>query len=187
MCVDALRPNEFPVVHPGVTALGKPSLIVAEWLAMSRGRVLLVRGAVADVTVQHNESGTLFGFPEDVDGVLDALDVVGVADAQDVPTVIQKPACNVLSESDARIALDGDVVVVVDPAEIIEAQVTSQGRGFRRDAFHHAAITANRINIVVENFKTGAVVTIGEPLFRDTHSHARGDALPQWAGRGLNA
>src|SRR5262249_42323668 len=127
------------------------------------------------------------GFAEDVQGILNAFDIVGVTDAQDVPTVTQKPGCNVLSESDARIALDGDVVVVVDPAKIIETQVTGQGRGFRCDAFHHAAIAANRVNIIVEDFKTGPVVTIGEPLLGNAHSHARGDALSQRAGRGLNA
>src|SRR5262245_36939627 len=120
MFVDAVGHKEFRVLGPAVTALGKPNLVVSKWLAMSRGCVLFVRGAVADVTVEHNESGTLFGFAEDVEGALNAFDVVGVTDAQDVPTVTQKPSCDVLSEGDARVTLDGDVVVVVDPAKIIE-------------------------------------------------------------------
>src|SRR4030095_9218675 len=114
------------LVGPAVAARGEPDLIVSEWLAVSRGRVLLVRGAVADVTVENNEGGAFLGLAKDVPGVLDALDVVGVADAQDVPPVGQKPRLDVFSKSDARFTLDGDVVVVVDPAKVVETEVACQ-------------------------------------------------------------
>src|SRR5262245_30903998 len=113
MFVDAVGHKELRVLGPAVTALGKPNLVVSEWLAMSRGRVLLVRGAVADVTIEHNESGPFLGFAEDVEGILNAFDVVGVTDAQDVSTVNQKPSCNIISDSDACIAVDDDVDYVL--------------------------------------------------------------------------
>ena len=53
---------------------------------------------------------------------LDAIEIVGIADAQHVPAVGQEPRGDVLGEGDVGLALDGDVVVVVDPAEVVEAR-----------------------------------------------------------------
>ena len=125
--------------------------------------------------------------PEDLQSVLDAIDVVGVADAQDVPAVTQEPGGDVLREGDARVAFDGDVVVVVDPAEVVQAQVAGQRRRLRRDALHQAAVAANGIDVVVEDVEARPVVAVGEPLLGDGHAHARGDPLPERTGGGLDA
>jgi hypothetical protein len=90
------------------------------------GGVLLVRRAVADVAVQNDEGRPALGLPEDLQRVLDALDVVGVADPQHVPAVAQEAGRDVFGEGDARVAFDGDVVVVVDPAEVVEAEMAGQ-------------------------------------------------------------
>src|SRR4029450_1731053 len=95
MFVDAVGHKKLRVLWPAVAALGEADLLVSEWLAVSRGCVLLMRGAVADVTVENNEGGAFLGLSEDVEGVLDALNIVGVADAQDVPPVGQKPRLDV--------------------------------------------------------------------------------------------
>ena len=185
--VDAIGHKKLRVLGPAIGVLGEPDLLVAERLAVGRGSVLLVRGAVADVAVQNNERGPVLRLAKDVEGVLDALDVVGVADPQDVPAVSQKSRLDVLCKGDARVPLDGDVVVVVDPAKVVEAQVTGQRRCFRRDALHQAAVSANGIDVVVEDLKAGPVVPVGEPLLGDGHADARRNALSKWTGRRLNA
>jgi hypothetical protein len=119
--------------------------------------------------------------------MLDALDVVGIADPQDVPVVGQKTGGDVLRERDLGIALDGDMVVVPDPAKVIEAKMTCQRGRFRRDAFHHAAIAAHGIDVVIENVETGFVVAVGQPFLRDGHADARGHALAERASGGLDA
>ena len=86
-----------------------------------------------------------------------------------------------------RVAFDGDVVVVVDPAEVVEAEMAGQRRRFRRDAFHHAAVAADGIDVVVEDVEARPVVAAGQPLLRDGHADAGGDALPERAGGGLDA
>src|SRR4030095_8923279 len=172
------------LVGPAVAARGEPDLIVSEWLAVSRGRVLLVWGAVADVTVENNEGGAFLGLAEDVEGVLDALNIVGVGDAQDVPPVGQKPRLDVLCKGDARFALDGDVVVVVDPAKVVETQVTGQRRCLGSNSLHHAAVSTHRINIVIENIEARPVVTVGEPLLGNAHSEARGNSFAEGTGGG---
>ena len=58
---------------------------------------------------------------------------------------------------------------------------------FGGDAFHHAAVAADGVNIVVEDFEPGLVVTAGEPFLGDGHADARGDSLSERAGGGFNA
>src|SRR5688572_8011016 len=92
---------------------------------------LLIRGAIADMAVENNKCRPLFRLPEDPEGVLDTINVVGVANAQDVPPIGEKACRDVLSESDTCVTLDGDVVVIEDPAKIIETQMARQGGRFR--------------------------------------------------------
>src|SRR5262249_44165898 len=119
--------------------------------------------------------------------VLDAVNVIGVTDTQDIPPVSQKSRFDVLGKSDSRIPLDSDVVVVVDPANVVEGKVTGQRRRFRSNSLHQASISANGINIVVENLKPRPFIPFREPLLGNAHSYARRNALPEWTGRCFNA
>src|SRR5262249_171384 len=85
-------------------------------------------------------------------------------------------------ERDIGFAFYGDVIVVVDPAEVIELQVSRDRGCLARDSFHHAAIAAERVNSIAEQFKTWLVVPRGEPLFGNSHAHTRGHALSQRTG-----
>src|SRR5262245_43549576 len=81
----------------------------------------------------------------------------------------------------------GDVVVVPDPAKVVEAQMARQRRRLRRDAFHHAAVAAHGIDAVVKDVEARPVVALGEPLLGDGHAHAGGHPLPEWTTGGLDA
>ena len=153
---------------------------------MRRGGILLMRRAVADVAVQDDEGRAILGLVKDVERVLDPVDVVGIAHPQRVPPVTQEPGRDVLRKGDARVAFDRDVVVVVDPAEVIEREMTRQRRRLRRHALHHVAIAANRVDVVPEDLEVGAIVAVGEPRLGNGHAHAGGDALPQRPGGGLD-
>src|SRR5262249_4458555 len=120
---DGVGHKELGVFGPAVAALGEPNLVVSQRFAVSCSCVLLMRGTVADVTVQNNKGGPFFGLTEDVEGMLNTLDVVSVADTQHIPSVGKKSCLNVFGEGDARGALDGDVVVVVDPAKVVEPEM----------------------------------------------------------------
>src|SRR4051812_27883162 len=85
------RNQELGVLGPSVVAFGEANLLLAERLAMSRGGILLVWRAVADMAVQNDEGWTPLGLLKDIESLLDALDVVGVADAQNVPSVSHEP------------------------------------------------------------------------------------------------
>ena len=87
MLVDAVGDQKLRVLGPAVSALGEADLLFAERFAVGFGRVLFVRRAIADVAVENDERWAALGLPEDIQRLLDAFNVVGVAHAQNVPAV----------------------------------------------------------------------------------------------------
>src|SRR5262245_61474348 len=57
---------------------------------------------------------------------------------------------------------------------------------FRRYALHQTTISANGVNVVVENLEVGFIEAAGEPLLADGHADARGNTLAQGACGGLD-
>ena len=78
-----------------------------------------------------------------------------------------------------------DVVVVPDPAEIIETEMTGERGSFGSNAFHHATVAADGVDVVIEDFKTWSVVSVGEPFLGDRHADAGRDTLAERAGGGF--
>ena len=154
---------------------------------MGFGGVLFVRRTVTDVAVEHNERRPAFRLAEYRERVFDAVNVVGIADPQDIPTIREKSRGDIFGKRDTRIAFDADVVVVPNPTEIIEAEMAGQRGSFGRDAFHHAAVTANGVDVVVEDIEARVVVSVGEPFPGDGHADTGGDALSERAGRRLDS
>ena len=138
------------------------------------------------MAVEDDEGGPASGLLKDLERVCDPIDVVGVGDAQHVPPVGQEPGGDILGEREVGAALDGDVVVVEDPAEVIEAQVAGERCRLGADAFHQAAVAADGVDVVVEHLEAWFVVAIGEPPLGDGHADAGRDALAQRAGSRLH-
>src|SRR3974390_1021164 len=143
-------------------------------------------GAVANVTIKNDEGRAIRGLAKNGQRVLNPVDVVGVAHAENVPTVTEKSCRDVLRKGDARIAFDRDVIVVIDPAEVVQGEMARQRRCFGSHALHHAAIAANRVDVVAKDLEVGAFVTVGEPRLGYGHAYARRDTLPEWSSCGLD-
>ena len=186
MLAHAVGHQELRVLGPTVRALGEPDLFLAERLAVRGGSVLPVGRAVADVAVEDDQRGPAFGAPERTQRVLDEIDVICVADPQHVPVVAHEPGRYVLGKRDLRAAFDRDVVVVVDPAQVVEAEMPRERRGLRTDALHQAAVAANGVDVIREHVEAGLVVSRREPLLRDRHADTGRDTLPERPGRGLD-
>jgi len=105
--------------------------------------------------------------------------VVGIGYARDIPAVAEKTRRHILGESDAGRALDADVVVVVNPAQVGKLEVAGQGRRLAADPFHHVAVAAQGVHLMLEQIVTGTVVSGRQPAFRDGHADARRHALPK--------
>jgi hypothetical protein len=71
------------------------------------------------------------------------------------------------------------VIVVVDPAQIVEGEMAGERRGLGANPFHQATIAANRIDVVVEQIEARLVVTAAKPFPRNSHADAGGDALTE--------
>ena len=93
---------------------------------MRRGGILQIWRTIADMAVEDDESGSILRFRKDSEGMLDPIDVIGIANSQNIPTVAQEPSSDVLGKCDVCVAFDGDVIVVVDPAEIVELEVAGK-------------------------------------------------------------
>ncbi len=154
---------------------------------MGGGGVHLVRRAVADVRV-HDDQGRPLGFVGEVlQRGLDLRDVVGVLDPGDVPAVALEAGGDVVLVGEIGVPVDRDVVVVVEPAEVVEALVAGDRGRLVRDALHQAAVARDRVDVVAEELEAGAVEVRRLPLRGDRHPHAGRDPLAQRARRGLDA
>ncbi len=148
--------------------------------------ILLVRRAVADMALDDDQGRPVVGALGVGDRVGDPLAVVGVADPLDLPAIAEKAGGDILAEGERGVALDRDVVAVVDPAEVAEPQMAGERGRLAADALHHAAVAAQRVDVVVEDVEAGPVEVPGQPIGGDRHADAVGDALAERAGRGLD-
>ena len=150
-------------------------------------RARLVRRSVADDAVHHDQRRTLALGPKRIEGGAQRAQVVGVGDVLHRPAVAGEPGRHVLGERQAGGALDGDLVVVVDPAQVGQLQVPGQRGGLGADALHQAAVAAQRVDVVVEQLVAGPVEGGGLPQPGDGHADAGGDPGAQRAGGALHA
>ena len=102
-------------------------------------------------------------------------------------TLLGKTGGGVLRKGELSTALDGDLVVVVNPTEVTELEVSSDRRGFVADAFHDIAVRTDRIHVVLEQIEGRAIVTSGVPFRGHRHANAVTNALTQRPRRRLDA
>src|SRR5438132_2011589 len=113
-------------------------------------------------------------------GLFQLLTIIGVADALHVPMIPHETRRHVVAERQSRIALNGNAIVVVDPDEIAETQMPSQRRRLTGDAFHHAAIPAQRHDVVRDDLVPWTIVVRAQPAARHGHADTGGHTLSQW-------
>ena len=148
--VDAVGDEELGVLRPAVIPLCELDLFLAERLAVGGVGVLLVGRTPGDVAVDDDQRRPIIRLLEDLQGPVQHRRVVGVAHAGDVPAVADEPGGDVLAEGQLGVAFDGDLVVVVDPAEVRQLEVRGQRGGLAGDALHHATVAADGVDVVVE-------------------------------------
>ncbi len=153
---------------------------------MRSARILLVRGTVGDMAVHNNEGGPVGGILEGLERPLKEVEIIRITYPCDVPAVAHEAGGHVFAEGPVGVALDGDLVVVVDPAEVRELQMPSERGGFTGDPLHEVAVAAEDVDIIIEQLKSGSVEVLGHPPARHSHAHARRHALPQWSSRSFH-
>ena len=151
-----------------------------------RGVVFAGR-AVANMTVHDDHRRPVIGGQKFFIGRCQLAELVGVLHMGDVPPIGLEPLSHVLGEGDVRVAVNGHVVVVEDPAQVRQLEMASKRGGLTADAFHQAAFAAERVNIEVEDVEARLVVGSAKPFAGHGHADACRQTLPKRAGRGFNA
>src|SRR4029077_19758752 len=129
--------QELGVGRPTVRLLHKLNLLFAQRLAVRRTRVLTMRRTIADMTINNYDRWSARRARGISERVLNAIQIIGIPDTNDVPSIRQKSPGDVFGERDIGFAFDSDVIVVIDPAQIIELQVPGNRGCLTRDSFHH--------------------------------------------------
>ena len=104
-----------------------------------------------------------------------------------MPAVGRKARGHILAHGDVRVALDGDVVVVVEQDQLAQAQRARQGRSLGGDALHHAAVAADGVGVVIDDRESRAVELGRQVRLGHRKAHGVGHALAQRAGGRLHA
>lgn len=112
--------------------------------------------------------------------------MVAVLDDDDVPAVSLVALGNILSEGNVGVAVNGNVVVVVDSNEVAELEVASQGAGLTGNALHQAAIAEEAVGVVVREGEAGLVEDGGGVSLGHGQTDGIADTLTQRAGGDLD-
>ena len=149
--------------------------------------VLLVRRAIADVAVDNDERGPVGAIEKGFERVMQKLQIIGVTHAGDVPAVAGKAHSDIFSEGEVGFAFNGDAVVVVNPAQVAEPKMPGERCRFSGNAFHHVAVAADGIYVVIEQLVARFIEVRRLPALRNRHAHGVADALTQWPGGGFHS
>ena len=103
MLAHAVRHQKFGVLGPAVAALGEAYLLLAERLAVGGAGVVLMRGAIADVTLDDDQGRHIVGAPKGLDRLRQPLSIIGVADALHVPAIGEETRRDIVAESQIRV------------------------------------------------------------------------------------
>ena len=142
MLTHSVRHQELRIFRPAVEFLGQPDFFFAQRFAVSGIGVLLVRRSVADVAVDDDQRRPVCGLVERFKRPRQHFEIIGVGHASDVPSVAHKTRRHIFAERPVRRTIERDVIVVVDPAEIGEFQMSGKRSGFAADAFHQIAVAS---------------------------------------------
>jgi hypothetical protein len=176
--------------------LGRGDLICAEGAAVNRLRALLVRRGVADQRLEDDERGLarlgLAVLDRRVQR-LDVLDVLarrGPVDVQHLPAVRLVAGGHVFRERDVRVALDRDLVRVVDRDQVAELLVARERGSLARHALLQIAVARDDIHEVVERALARGSLGVEEAALVARcirEADGRGETLSERTGRDLDA
>ena len=76
------------------------------------------------MAVHEDQRRLIISGEERVVGSREFIEVVGARHLNDFPAIRIEPLRHVLGEGDVRVAVDGHIVVVEDPAQVRELQVS---------------------------------------------------------------
>src|SRR6185312_1686455 len=183
----AIWNEELCILRPAINTLGAANFIFAQGLTVSFFGVLLFGGSISNVAVNNNECRSVVSLLKYIDGAGQQFQVVGIAYPRDVPAISHKSGSDIFTECQLGFAFNGDVVIVIKPAEIAQLEMARERCRLTGDALHHVPIATDGIHVVIEQLSLWRVEMCSLPLGGNRHAYTVGHTLAQRAGGGLNA
>ena len=134
------------------------------------GAGVLSLAAKTNVAINNNQSWSSLCLTSHTKRAHHRVHIIGVAYTQHIPSVSQVASAWIIAVRKIRLAFNGDVIVVVNPNQIIQLQMARDTASLAAHAFHHAAVTTNRVCAEIKNLKAWAIECCGQPLL--CHRHA---------------
>src|SRR5438105_14391544 len=104
---------------------------------------------------------------------------------QDLPAVRLETLRRIICERELGRAVDRYAVVVVEADELPEPEVSGEGRGLVRQTFHHVALAAYEVRVMVDDLVPWLVEYRREVCLGERHSHRVADPLARGTRRRL--
>src|ERR1700756_2196391 len=183
---NAIRDEELCIFRPAIGPLGQSNLTFSQRLTMGGARVLFTWGAIGDVSIHDDQCRAVGSVQKSLIGTSQHFEIIRVADPRYVPAIAHEARGDVFTECEIRVSFDGDVIVIINPAEVSQFQVPGQRCGFARHPFHHVAISAHGINAEVEHLELWPIEMRFHPAFRNGHAYTVGHTLSERSGGGFN-
>ena len=184
--IDLFGNEERRLEGPTGLLLRRLQRFVAERFAVRLLGVLLVWRADADVRARDDEVRLAATEDREIERRADLLGVVTV-DVLHVPAVGFVALSDVLREREARVAVDRDVVVVVEEDDVVETEVRGEAAGFAADALHHVAVGGDAEDASREERCAPTIEARREHLERRRDADGVRNALPERPGGHLDA
>jgi hypothetical protein len=115
------------------------------------------------------------------------VNVVAVADLEHPPAVALEAARDVLGKRKRGVAVDGDVIVVVDDGELAEPKMAGKRRRLARHTLHQVAVAGKDPGPVFHHRVLRTVEMRPQEALGDGHTYGVPESLPQRSGCGLDA
>ena len=161
-------------------------IINAERFAMCAGFTLFCRAAVTNLRLNRDEGRMFFVSLGRFNSFANSFQIIAIFYSQRLETESLHTFFHIFREGNIRAAFDGNLIGIIKHNQFGEAERTSQREGFRRNAFHHAAIAAQSKGIMVNHIIARLVEFCSQMSFCHRHTYSHTHACPQRAGRGFN-
>lgn len=119
--------------------------------------------------------------------LFDLCVIVGVGTFDDAPAVSLESLADIFRECDFGGAFDADHIRIVEDDDVVELLVPGERGGFMCDAFHHAAVAGDDVDLVVKQSGAFEPAYSGGVFCGDSHADAGGESGSERSGRDFDA
>lgn len=148
----------------------------------------LLQRAETNGGLELDQGGLILDCPALLNGSLHASEVtVTVLDDDDMPAVSLISLDDVFSEGAVGVAINGDVVVIVNADEVAQLEVTCERRSLARDTLHQATVTEKAVCVVVNDVETRFVEGGSGVSLSHGQTNSIADTLAQGTSGNLNS